>query len=54
MGHNSRITDIDYSHSNNLLLSSSCDGTAKLWRHGQIDAPLLEFSHDLRQPEGKE
>ncbi len=32
-GHNGSITDVCFSRNNNLLLSASKDGTARIWRN---------------------
>ena len=46
LGHNGAVHSVDWSHNkqNQLLLTASADGTAKLWQKGRPDA-VLTFSH---------
>jgi len=50
MSHNGPVTNIQFSHQRTaekqLVLSSSTDGTARLWRTGKVDYSAVCFTHD--------
>lgn len=48
-GHDGRVTDITYSNSNGMILSTSSDGTAKVWTD-KADSPAINISHYLHEP----
>jgi hypothetical protein len=50
MGHNGRLTSVHFSHDNGMVMSSSEDGTARLWRIGRVESPAVVFSHRLSHP----
>jgi WD40 repeat protein len=54
MGHNGRVNGISFSHTkpNNqqMLLSCSVDGTARVWKGGRVDSAAVLFSHTRHQP----
>ena len=48
MGHNGRITSIHFSHgvgTASMILSSSLDGTVRLWSKGNVDRSSIVFAH---------
>jgi len=50
MGHNKRVTNVSFSHDNQMILSSSADGTARIWTSGKTDSSAVVFSHYSKQP----
>ena len=50
MSHNADITNVQFSHQRagdkQLVLSSSADGTARVWRAGKVDYSAVCFTHD--------
>ena len=44
-GHNGPITNASFSHDKRLLLTSSSDGTARVWLRGKEESSALIFSH---------
>mmetsp|Transcript_32481 Transcript_32481/g.60663 ORF Transcript_32481/g.60663 Transcript_32481/m.60663 type:complete len:446 (-) Transcript_32481:313-1650(-) len=45
MGHDSQINSVEFSHKNQLIISSSEDGTARVWKPGKVDAAAVVFTH---------
>lgn len=43
LGHDGSVTSVNFSHDSRLLLTSSCDRTARLWSPAHSD-PLMTFS----------
>ena len=43
MGHDSQINSVEFSHKNQLIISSSEDGTARIWKPGKVDAAAVMF-----------
>ena len=52
MGHNGRVTSVSFSHDRKMVLSSSTDGTVRIWSGGRIDAAAVVISHQKRNPSG--
>ncbi len=48
-GHNRPLTDLCFSNDSSLVLSSSADGTACVWRAGRVESPVVLFSHVRHQ-----
>lgn len=46
-GHNGAISDVNFSHDKNMLISSSSDGTAAIWNISRVEAPVVLFSHTI-------
>ena len=61
MSHNRAVTRVNFSHNvksttsrgvsgssgaKHLVLSSSEDGTARMWRGSKVDGSIIEFSHE--------
>ena len=57
MGHNSRITDVCFSHHSSfakqMLLSPSSDGTARIWKGNRVDSSAVVFSHHKHNPQSQ-
>ena len=49
MGHDSRVLSCSFSNDKESVLSSSDDGTVRVWRN-RPDAPVLVLSHYLKSP----
>ena len=41
MGHDSQINSVEFSHQDLLVISSSEDGTARIWKPGKVDAAAV-------------
>lgn len=41
MGHDSQVNSVEFSHKNQLIVSSSDDGTARVWRPGKVDCAAV-------------
>jgi hypothetical protein len=52
MGHNGRVTSVSFSHDRKMVLSSSTDGTVRIWSGGRVDAAAVVISHQKRNPSG--
>jgi len=50
MGHDGRVTSVSCSHAKGLLLSSSSDGSARMWMAGRSDSAAVTFSHRRHSP----
>ena len=56
VSHNRAVTSVDFSHerergaeggaAKQLVLSSSLDGTARIWKGGKADGAVVVFSHE--------
>lgn len=42
MGHDAQINSVEFSHKNQLIISSSDDGTARVWKPGKVDAAAVQ------------
>ena len=52
MGHNSSIRQVSFSHGKTpeySMLTSSMDGTARMWKSGRVESSSIVFSHYLHQ-----
>lgn len=53
MGHDARLTDLCFSHhEKNMLITSSVDGTARIWKGAKVDTSAVLFTHFKHQPSG--
>ncbi len=47
MGHDAQVTSVEFSHRNQLVISASEDGTARIWKQGKVDAAAVNQSSML-------
>lgn len=49
MGHNNLVNSLEFSHAceaeNQLIISSSDDFTARIWKLGKVDSAVVTFTH---------
>jgi hypothetical protein len=50
LGHDAQVTDMGFAHKESMLITSSVDGTARIWKMGKVDSSAVEISHKLCNP----
>jgi WD40 repeat protein len=46
MGHDAQVNSVEFSHKNQLIISSSEDGSARVWKPGKVDAAAVGKTMD--------
>jgi WD40 repeat protein len=41
MGHDAQVNSVEFSHKSQLIVSSSEDGTARIWKPGKVDTAAV-------------
>lgn len=44
------MNSVDFAHKSDLLISSSADATARIWKTGRVDSAVVVFSHKRHHP----
>jgi WD40 repeat protein len=50
LGHDAQVNSVDFAHKSDLLISSSADATARIWKTGRVDSAVVVFSHKRHHP----